>query len=75
MRNFLFLIFVGLLLNNCGGASGLSYAELEKPINSYGGHVRMYGNPYNPQVNPIANKQCQRFDPQSKAINIKQVQN
>ena len=65
------LIFVfGLLLSGCLAPGWESF---DKPINSSGGHVRIYGDPPITKIMPIANGNCRSFNSQSKAINLKQV--
>mgnify|MGYP001193308364 CR=1 FL=1 len=72
MKKLLGIVVLGLMLSSCA-PSGMSYDQLQKPINSTGGHVRIYGNPSIAKITPRANAQCQRFDSQSKAINLTQA--
>jgi hypothetical protein len=72
MKKILGIVVLGLFLSGCA-PSGMSYDQLQKPINSSGGHVRIYGNPSIVKITPRANAQCQRFDSQSKAINLTQA--
>ena len=68
-------ILLGLALLVLGGClpNHLSYDYLKKEINSGGGHVRIYGADHSVfQISPVANAQCQRFNPQSRATNLTQ---
>jgi hypothetical protein len=75
MKKLLGVIFLGLLLLGCapnGQDWGQWIDQAEKPINKNGGHVSLYGDPPITKITPIANGNCQNFDSQSKAINIRQ---
>jgi hypothetical protein len=63
------LVLTGCLPNH------VTFDYLKKEINGSGGHVRVYGalgDPSVSQIIPIANAQCQRFNSQSRAVNLTQ---
>ena len=68
MKKILVIVILSLLL------SGNAYSvRLDKTINENGGHVKKYGNPSVNKILPIANSQCQSFNPGAKAVNLIQV--
>ena len=71
MKKLLGIVVLGLLLGSYAYSANMGY--LEKNINANGGHVKKYGNPSVTKIAPIANAQCQSFNPGSRAVNLKQV--
>lgn len=73
MKKILAITIMGILLSGCFQTTQLSYSQLQKPVTASGGHVSKWGELSRVAALQMANANCQSFEPQSRAVNLKLV--